>query len=135
MKRCLPILLFLAAGCTFSQEPETKAAPAGAPGSTAEIDETVAALRKSIVDGVAAGTRPTVELDLLGSRARVQVIKADDKGLSVKMESTDLPVRWSEISADRLGTLATAFAKTGADYVNLARFYALNKMATRAEKA
>jgi hypothetical protein len=131
----LYFFLILTLGRACALEPSPKTVPSTAPSSSAEMDQTAAALRKLIVAGVAANSRPTLELELVGNVARVQVVNADEKGLTVRMESTDLPVHWDELSPDRLGAVAGAFARSGADYVNLARFYALNKMAARAEKA
>jgi hypothetical protein len=133
MRRLSAVVIVLLSSA-FAQDVELKSAASAAP-SSAGIAEAAAALRASIVNGVAAGGRPGADLELLGKVTRVTIVNADDKGLTVKMESTDLPLRWNEISAERLGMLAQEFAKSGADFVNLTRFYALNGLAGRAEKS
>ena len=92
-------------------------------------------LRTLIVDGVGGGAKPNAYINFLGKPTRVQVVGADASGVSAKSEGSVMPVAWKEIAPDQLGALANEFAKSGSDYLTLARFYAQNKLMDRAEKA
>ena len=92
-------------------------------------------LRKLIVDGIGEGAKPSGYVNFLGKPTRVQVVAADASGVSAKSEGSVMPVAWKEIAPDQLGALANEFAKSGGDYLTLARFYAQNKLMDRAEKA
>ena len=91
-------------------------------------------IRKLIVDGVTGGIKPSVYVNFLGKSTRVQVVGADNNGVNALSEGSVLPVAWKELTTDQYGGLASEFAKTGADYLLLARFYMNNKMQDRAEK-
>ena len=93
------------------------------------------ALRKLIVDGSGAGAKPSVYINFLGKPARVQIVAADANGVSAMSDGSVLPVAWKEMSAEQFGGLASEFAKTGADFLNICRYYVQNKLNERAEKA
>ena len=97
--------------------------------------ETVASLKKLIVAGSAEGAKPTVYINFLGKPARVQIVGADDKGVNASSDGSVLPVGWTELTPDQFGGLASEYAKTGADYLSVARYFAQNKLKDHAEKA
>ena len=101
---------------------------------TPDAEKVSGDMRKLIVDGVAGGVKPSVYLNFLGKPTRVQVVGADDKGVNALSEGSVLPVAWKELSADQYGGLAAEFAKTGADYLLLTRYYVNSKLNERAEK-
>src|SRR5579862_7363699 len=97
-------------------------------------DASDADMRKLIVDGVASGTKPSVYINFLGKPTRVQIVGADNNGVNALSEGSVLPVAWKELTADQYGALAAEFAKTGGDFLLLARYYMNNKLQERAEK-
>jgi hypothetical protein len=104
--------------------------PEGGPGG-----EHQAALRKLVIARVSAGERPVMYLELLGKPARAQVLAAAEQGLTVAALETKLPVSWREIPPTALGALAAEVAKTGPEFVAVARFCAAHKLTAQAEKA
>jgi hypothetical protein len=97
--------------------------------------EAMPALKKLIIEGSTSGTKPNVYINFLGKPARVQIVAADDNGVSAMSDGSVLPVGWKEISAEQLGGLASEFAKSGPDFMNICRYYVQNKLNERAEKA
>jgi hypothetical protein len=93
------------------------------------------AIRKIIVDGAAAGGKPNVYLNVLGKLTRVQLIGADEKGVSISFMDNPLPIAWKELPPEHLGSIAGEYAKTGNDFLTLVQFFAANNLAAQAEKA
>jgi hypothetical protein len=121
------LLLMLLIPAASATSAETKALP--------PADDLAAPLRKLVADGVAAGTKPNVYLDVFGKNTRVQVVGADAKGVTVVAMGNNLPLDWKTISAPQMGALATEFAKSGADHLSIVRFFAAKGMAEKAEKS
>ena len=97
--------------------------------------DAAAGLKKLIVDGVAAGSKPAIYLEVFGAASRVVVVGADDKGVIASTNGTTIPLAWAELSPKYFGNLAGEFTKTGADHLMLVRYYADHDLADRAEKA
>ncbi|MBI3831125.1 MAG: hypothetical protein HY291_16520 [Planctomycetes bacterium] len=105
--------------------------------SVAGADE-AGRLRKRVIEGVAAGTKPNVFLDVFGRAERVQLIAADAQGVTVSAQGNKLPVAWKDIPATQFAAAVLEFltpGKSGAEYVDLCRYCALNRLREQAEKA
>lgn len=117
---------------------EPAAGPAGAATAGTSIEEVTGRLRKKVIEGVAAGTKPSVFLDVFGWPERVQLIGADAQGVTVSAQGNKLPVAWKDIPAAQFAAAVQEFltpGKSGAEYVDLCRFCAANKLREQAEKA
>src|SRR5512141_2168568 len=98
-------------------------------------EDLAAPLRKLIVAQVTAGKNPHVVVPLFGKDTKVQLVRAEDKSLTIAFMGNDMPLAWKDLAANHLGAIAAECATTGADYVELVKFYAANGMQEKAEKA
>ena len=70
----------------------------------------VGELREWIIDGVNAGKETHTYVDIMGVRLRGKVVAADEGGLTVACMGNEVGLKWEDLSAAKLFSLARKLA-------------------------
>jgi len=100
-------------------EPRTpKGTPAAGPARNGPGAEAKAAaakryeeLKKAVIDGVSAGRRARVYVDLAGRPARARLLAADEEGVKVAAGGMEVKMKWSSVSPVRFYGMARKYTR------------------------
>ena len=88
-----------------------------------------------ILKAVERGDAVNIYFTFLGASTRGKIVRANADALTVNTAGYDADIAWSDVQPENLASAAMTCAKTGSEFLDIAKFYLANALPDKAEQA